>query len=167
MTLRNNEVAPPPVIDSARTICYAVIDDNVVFTDRICLSVDGEKLGEVPCLAICENYYIPGDVLLLFCDSDWNSKGAIAFKSVEEAKSKAEKGYQGISTIWVEANFSKEETDKYLREVYRVDPDTKWWVIRCSFCGEDDVEMLTSEDAQICHKCIKQFYKMITEENNG
>ncbi|MDB5978771.1 MAG: putative integron cassette protein, partial [Nevskia sp.] len=89
--------APPPIIDSARTLCYAVCDHDVVFTDRIMLIVGSERLGEVSHLAICRNYRAPNDILLLFCDSNWESKGVIAFDSIEAAKAKAEIGYRGIS----------------------------------------------------------------------
>ncbi|RNC66338.1 MAG: hypothetical protein ED859_16465 [Desulfuromonadales bacterium] len=167
MNGRREQKSPPPILESARTLWYAVKDEEVIFTDRINLYVGEEKLCEVPCLAICENYCEPNDILLLFCDAEWNSKGAIGCKSVEEAKAKAEKGYKGISSKWVHAEASKEELDNYLREVYEVDPNSEWWTIRCSFCGQEDVVMVASEHAQICHECIKQFHQVITEKEDA
>jgi hypothetical protein len=87
---------PPPVIDSARTLLTAVIDADVVYTDRIHLIVAGQRLGPVACLAICESYGEPRDILLLFCDADWQSKGVIAFKTVDEARARAEIGYRAL-----------------------------------------------------------------------
>jgi hypothetical protein len=167
MNEHREQQSPPPILDSARTLWYAVKDEDVIFTDRIHLFVGEERLGEVSYLAICENYNEPNDILLLFCDSEWNCKGVIGCKSVEEAKIKAEKGYEGISSKWVHAEASKGELDNYLRKVYEVDPNTEWWSTRCSFCGQEDVKMVTSEHAQICNECIKQFHQMITDEENA
>jgi hypothetical protein len=161
MTLREKQQLPPPVLDSARILWYAVKDEEVIFTDRINLYVGEERLGEVPCLAICENYCEPNDVLLLFCDTEWNCKGVISLKTVEEAKAKAEKGYEGISAKWIHSGASQEEVDKYLREVYEVNPDTERWKTCCSFCGEEDAGMLAGENALICDDCIKKFYRIL------
>jgi hypothetical protein len=161
------QVTPPPIIDSARTLCYAVNDDDVLFTNRIHLIVGSERLGEVPHLAICQNYGSPGDILLLFCDASWESKGVIAFDSIEAAKAKAESGYQGISGKWVDVETSKEEIDRFLRDEYQVDPETEWWKVCCSFCGKEDTEttgMLASNKANICYECVKDFYTYVTEE---
>ena len=85
---------PPPVINSARTILSAVNDDSVTFTGRINLFVGNadnlEKLGEMPLLAICENYCSPGEIFLFFCDNEWEPQGTVVLASVEEAKTKAE-----------------------------------------------------------------------------
>jgi len=89
---------PPPIIDSARVLEYAQVGQDIQYTGRIHLIVDGERLGAVPNLAICSNYHIPGDILLLFCDEEWISKGCIAFSTIEEARIKAERGYPGISS---------------------------------------------------------------------
>jgi hypothetical protein len=56
MKMTKKQQPPPPVLASARTLWYAVKDEEVIFIDRISLYVVGERLGEVPCLAICENY---------------------------------------------------------------------------------------------------------------
>ena len=166
----NHIEKPPPVIHSARTILYAVNDNSVQFTGRINLFVgdDLEKLGEMPLLAICENYCSPGDILLFFCNYEWEPQGTIGFESVEAAKKKAEVGYKGINKKWVNAEASKDDLDKFLREVYEVDPDTEWWKIECAFCGKDDSEvdrMLGSgnEKTYICDNCIKTLYEIINE----
>ena len=125
--MKDAQQPAPPIIDSARTLYYAVTDGDVLFTNRIHLIVGGERLGEVPCLAICQNYRKPADILLFFCDSNWESQGVIALGSVEAAKAKAETGYPGISRKWVHAEAPKKELDRFLREEYQVDPETEWW----------------------------------------
>jgi len=161
---------PPPIIHSARTLFYAVNDDSVNFTGRLNIFVGGEdnltKLGEMPLLAICEDYQHPKDILLFFCDLDWDPQGGVGLESIEEAKAKAEIGYKGITDKWIPTEFSKDELDKFLRESYEVDPDTEWWKVECAFCGKDDSEvdrLLGSDKAYICDNCIRRLYKIIND----
>ena len=99
---------PPPIIDSAKLLSFAYNDDDVEFTDRIDIFVGEEeelqRLGEMPCLAICANYAAPNEILLLFCNAGWESQGVITFTSIKKAKLKAERGYRGISEKWKESN---------------------------------------------------------------
>ena len=122
---------PPPLIDSAKLLFFAYNDIDVKFTDKIDLFVgkigDLTRLGEMPCIAICSNFVSPKNILLFFCNTDWSSEGAISFKTIDEAKNKAEKGYRGISAHWKKSPYSKGEIDDYIREVYGVDPETDWW----------------------------------------
>jgi hypothetical protein len=162
-----NSIAPPPIIDSMRTLWFAHVDDEVVFTNRIHLLVDGERLGRVDCLAICLNYSVPGDFVLCFCDSRWQCAGVIAYKSVEEAKAAAETGYSGISAKWQADTTPEAEVHRYLREEYEVDPTTEWWKTECSFCGRDlpDVEgILAGKNAQICYDCVREFFEDIQKD---
>jgi hypothetical protein len=158
---------PPPVIDSARLIAYATTDHDVEFTDRITLIVgEGERLGRVPCLAICLNYYVSGDVLLMFCDDAWNCKGVIAFTSVDEAKARAELGYKGIARKWVPAPYSDEDVATFLRDVYEVDPNAEWWKTLCSFCGEEvEGQCISTARATICAKCVANFHELLQQGN--
>lgn len=87
---------PPPIIDSAKLICFAKNDDEVECTDRIDLHVSNsegefERIGEIPNLAISRTYGERNDYLLMLCDAEWGVKGVIAFTSIEEAKIKAVK----------------------------------------------------------------------------
>jgi len=128
----NTEIhKPPPVIHSARTLFYAVNDESVEFTGGIDLFVGNpknmNKLGEMPFLAICQNYCPPQDILLFFCDQNWEPQGAIGLQSIEAAKEKAEKGYKGISKNWATFAISNAEVNQFLREEYEVDPNTEWW----------------------------------------
>lgn len=162
-----NMTAPPPIIDSMRTLWFARVDDEVIFTNRIHLIVDDERLGRVECLAICLNYRVPGDYILCFCDSGWQCKGVIAYRSVEEAKAAAERGYNGIGAGWRADTNSEAEVDRFLREVYEVDPSTEWWKTNCSFCGRDlpDAEgILAGKKAYICYGCIREFHEHIQKD---
>ncbi len=172
--MNSNIDKPPPVIHSARTLFYAVNDDSVEFTGRINLFVGDnlEKLGEMPLLAICANYCSSGDILLFFCNKEWEPQGTIGLESAEAAKEKAEVGYKGISNKWVNAEASKDELNRFLREEYEVDPDSEWWKVECAFCGKDESEvdrMLGSinENTYICGNCIRALYEFINEESNA
>jgi ClpX C4-type zinc finger len=148
-----NSLAPPPIIDSMRTLWFAHVDDSVTFTDRICLLVDGEKLGRVDRLAICLNDAVPNDYVLCFCDANWQCKGVIAFASADEAKARAEIGYTGIDAKWQADATDEAEVHRFLREEYEVNPHTEWWKTECSFCGKDlpDVDgILAGKGAHIC-----------------
>jgi hypothetical protein len=149
--------SPPPVLDCARVIEFAVLDESVGYSGRTLLFVDGKELGQVPCLAICEGKKHE-DVLLFHCDRDWTVLGCSAHGSVGEAKDRAEHIYPGLSARWVDAHVSDEEAERYLDEMFRDD--------RCSFCGKraDQVERLIQKDeARICDRCIDEFHGMIHE----
>ena len=151
---------PPPVIDSSRLIAYAFTDGDVDFTDRINLIVGEHRLGRVPCLAITLNYCVPGDVLLEFCDSDWASTGVTAYKTIEEAKLAAERGYRGIAAKWIESPYSDSDVMEFLRNVYEVDPNSEWWKTICSFCGKDvnEGQLVVGVRATICSECVGKYY---------
>src|SRR5213592_2805900 len=97
---------PPSVISGAHVLEYVVVAEPVRFTGNLNLYVDGERLGEVPCLAICRR--LDDDELLLFhCDDDWNVLGIQAWNTAEDpavttddVKTRVEKYYAGISSQW-------------------------------------------------------------------
>ena len=95
--------SPPPVLDSARVLNYVIIGEEIKFSGRSLLFVDGKELGPVPCLAICEERET-GGVLLFHCKSDWTVLGCSAHASISEAQKRAEHVYRGSSTRWVDAN---------------------------------------------------------------
>ena len=151
---------PPPVIDSAKLLAYAYVDEDVEFTGRIKLFVGGERLGPVPCLAITRNYCEPDDILVEFCDEEWNARGVTAHASLEEAKAQAERGYRGITAKWAESPYTLEQTNEFLRDNYGVDPHTEWWKTLCSFCGKDVAKLraVASSKAVICGECVAAFH---------
>lgn len=121
---------PPPAIDSARVLWYAIKSEEVVYKSRSTLYVGGRLLGEVPCLAVCDNRKICGDFLLLLCNTDWEALGAAGADSVEEAKEWAEREYIGISKQWIKVKYSKREADKYLATVQR--ENEEYWAGICT-----------------------------------
>jgi len=145
---------PPPAIASDRLLHYAVLDSSVGFNaGHGLLFVDGEEIEKVPCLAICQARNKP-EVVLYYCESDWNSIAASVHDSVPGAKHRAERIYPHSSARWVETNTSEEEAEKYLDEFYKD--------FRCSFCGKrgDLVGQMFGGNgaAQICDECVAEFH---------
>lgn len=101
-----NSISPPPILDSARVIVYAVVA-NIPYKKWGLLLIDGEPLEQVPKLAVCENLYSEPDILLFHCDEHWNVLGAIGCASVEEAKIRAEKNYPSVTALWAELDTSQ------------------------------------------------------------
>ena len=62
---------PPPVLASARVLAYAILDGSVGFSGRSRVFVESRELGRVPRLVIAEGLEA-ADVVLLYCDDDWN-----------------------------------------------------------------------------------------------
>lgn len=151
--------APPPVLDMARVIAYAMVTPEVEWTGKQKLFVDGELLGAVPQLAICQNLSGPlTDFLLFHCDEDWRVLGVSGAPSLEEVKAIAERGYKGISSLWVDSGVSKEAAEKYIRSECADDV--------CSFCGRLPTEaagMVRGKSATICFQCIASFQSEIQE----
>jgi len=81
---------PPYVLDSARVLAYAVLDQTVSYTGRISVYVGGKLLSPVPRLAICENLARDGDFLLFYCTETWEVLGVGGYDSFEFAKQRAE-----------------------------------------------------------------------------
>jgi len=149
---------PPPALACARVLHYAIIQEGVRCSGRTLLFVDGNEMGQVPCLAVCEGKKTVPEVLLFHCDSEWNVLGSSAHPSANEAKAHAERIYAGLSSLWVDANVSEDAAEAYLDEV----------LSRCSFCGRrfDHVEEMIagqSEKAHICDCCIEEFHKNLCE----
>jgi ClpX C4-type zinc finger len=149
----NNSV-PPPALEGARLLAYAIVDGTVTHAGNSTLCVDGKLMGAVPCLAICQQK--AEAVLLLFCDEEWNSLGVVECSSLVEAKKRAESEYKGLSTKWVSANVSAEDATRYLDE----QSDSQ----QCSFCGnapEAVQQMFRTSAACICDGCIRDFYQAL------
>lgn len=147
--------SPPPVLDCARVIEYAVLNESVGYSGRTLLFVGGKELGQVPCLAICEEKKSPG-VMLFHCNHEWTVLGCSAHGSVTEAKDRAERIYPGLSACWVNAQVTEEQAERYLDELFADE--------RCSFCGKraDQVEQLIQRDqARICNHCIDEFHNTL------
>jgi len=95
----NDDLAPPVLLDSARVLQYAETGGDASFTHRKTMIVDGEILGPVPRMAICEDL-VEGTFLLMHCNSSWSVLAASYYSSIEAAKESAECAYVGISSGW-------------------------------------------------------------------
>ncbi len=128
---RRSIESPPPVIDCARLLLYAVNDSDVSYTGRLSLHVgippDMKQVGELPGIVILRPYNEPEDFLIGFCDDAWAVQGIVATNSLEQAKQKAASYYAGIESKWLESPYSEGEIREYLVREYDVDPDTEWW----------------------------------------
>ncbi len=142
-------IPPPPTLDCARVLEYVVLNDSVGFSGRTLLFVDGIELGRVPCLAICDDKRIPG-VLLFHCDEEWTVLGCAGYTTLTEARDRAERIYPGLSSLWVDAKVSAEQSERYLNEQFGDQ--------RCSVCGKraDQVNQLDQRgEVLICNLCIR------------
>ena len=163
---------PPPIIDCAKVLLYAVNDDAVEYTDNLELHVGGEagfkRIGELPYLAISETYNEPQTYLLMFCNEEWDVQGVIRYTTIDEAKIKAERGYRGIAEKWCKSPYDEENINDFLRDEYEVDPKSEWWKFYCSFCGKEDSKcgsVVRGKYASICKSCVLSFYEAFTENS--
>lgn len=167
MSEEAEKLTPPPVLASARVLFYARVNDSVKFTRRTLLFVDGQELGQVPCLAICEEE-ASKQALLFHCDNEWNTLGCSAHASTDEAKARAERIYAGLSRHWIDAKVSKEQADAYKSSLRKADEDhfkELRSVARCSFCGRrvaevNDMHINENEDAFICDLWVEEFHRL-------
>ena len=153
----NTPNPPPPVLDFARLIAWAVVDGSVRWTGKQKLFVGDKLLGAVPRLAICQNVSGPlTDVLLFHCNDDWEVLGVSGAKSQDEVRQIAERAYEGISTKWQEVNVSASEAESWIRENQPI--------FVCAFCGKLPTEMTSffhSEKAAICADCVQDMYRQV------
>ena len=145
--------APPPVLDSARVILYAVVDKSVRYTRALHLYVGEKRLGKQPRLAICKNLRSGfKGYLILFCNKKWQTRGAVAFATLAEAKRAAESYYAGVAKRFVSMNVSGSAARQWIK---KHNPEST-----CSFCGRfyfDCDAMIVSKKAVICSDCVHAF----------
>ena len=145
-------VPPPPVIDSARVLAYAFVDD-IPYRRSGSFFVDGKLLEQVPCLAICLQLGEDIGPLIFHCDEDWNPLGTSGAPTIEEVKRNAERNYPGVSTRWVETHLSVDDALAYY--------DSETGGRKCSFCGKRPFEVdgwIEAPAAIICRGCVEEFY---------
>ena len=142
--------APPPALNWARILAYAVVEPPVTWTGRQRLHVGEHLLGPVPRLAIAQNVGGPlTDILLFHCGEDWTVLGVSGAATMALVKAQAERAYAGISAAWIETDVSREDAEHYIRATY---PGSS-----CSFCHRLATEVGTlveGKDAFICDRCI-------------
>jgi hypothetical protein len=141
---------PPPVICSARVLAYAIMPDEIPFTDRATVFIDGERLDRVPCVAIAEGLQSStSELLLLYCDEQWGVI-AVGGGDLVSLRRRMELNYPGVSKLWVDVNTPVDVALKYHDE--HID---SW---RCPVCRKRafDVDtMYGNEDVEIavCGEC--------------
>jgi hypothetical protein len=157
--------APPPVLDMARVIAYAFVDNSVQWTGRQTLFVGGQKLGPVPRLALCQN--VSGelrDILLFHCDEQWDVLGVSGAETIEAAKASAERAYRGITPKWIHTGVTEEQAIAWMKENLKD--------MSCSFCDRapGDFEQLIenkSGTVRVCNYCVDDHYKALHDASNG
>jgi len=151
--------APPPVLDMARVIAYAIVDDSIEWTGRQTIFVGDEKLGRVPRLALARD--VSGeldDVLIFHCDESWEVLGMTGAADVDAAKAITERAYRGITEKWVAFDVTIEQAQAWIRENYDH--------IFCLFCGRKPLEfksLVTQKLGTICNNCIDEFHNWLHE----
>jgi hypothetical protein len=146
---------PPPVLEGTYVLVYAYADSSVTFIQRNTLAVDGEWLGRVPCLAICQDFE-SSEYLVLHCDEEWETIGiAAGYKTAEDAKQRTERSYVGIAAKWIESTATKAEA----LALYKADLRAG----SCSFCGRNrlDVSSMFGDDVRICNHCVEDFHESL------
>jgi hypothetical protein len=149
---------PPSVINSARIIAYAVLDESVCYRGHSSLFVDGKEVGAVPCLAIGQDLN-DTEIFLFHCDRDWAVLGVVGYASINEAKDHANRLYAGVSNRWIETHVTKQEASEYLQSL---EDDA-----RCAFCGKgprDAVYLIEKGGKRICDSCIKDFHRLLHDD---
>ena len=163
-------MTPPPVLDSARVLEYAILDQSVLFTNKLHLYAGSERVGAVPHLAICQDLHTD-DLMLFHCDKEWdviavqawNGPAAEPVASVEDIKGRAEHYYTGLLAKWVAHPASRDEALAYHEQQIGKD--------RCSFCNRSlhDAKFIVegNNDARICDICIERFHGDIAKSQTG
>ena len=155
--------APPPALDSARVIAYALVGDSVQWTGRQKLLYGGKEVGPVPCLALCQNAFGDWkDIHIFHCTADWEVIAAGGASTVEEAQAIAEHAYRGISAKWVFLNTTEQEAREWIRNESAD--------MLCSFCERIPAEMkkvITGKSGSICNYCAAELHALMEREARG
>ena len=152
-------IAPPPVLDSARVLHYAIVDKSIVFQDRTRLYVGGILLGRVPRLAICANLGEDIGTLLFHCDNKWRVLGTSGGATVAETKQLAERNYPGIGKKWVKLGTTRKAALAYY--------DSIEGRHICSFCGKRPFQVqgfVQGRRAIICRGCVELYHQAFCED---
>ncbi len=162
-------LAPPPVLAGARVLEYAIVDETVVFTGRLHLYSDDQRVGRVPRLAICREFD-DGQFLLVHCSEDWEALGVEAWNgeasekvcSVDDVKRMAEKYYVSLLSRWIKLDVSLEDARAYHEAAEQE--------FICSFCGRGPDELRSvfrGGNATICGDCVRELHRMLDEPDDA
>ncbi|MBM0107312.1 ClpX C4-type zinc finger protein [Steroidobacter sp. S1-65] len=143
---------PPPVIDAARVVAYAFVDD-IPYLPAGARILASEGLDQAPRLAIAVRLSEPSGPVIFHCDEEWISRGASTAESIERAKQDAECNYPGVGNRWIDTNVTVEEALAFY--------DSETAGLRCSFCGRRPFEvegLIEGPQATICRGCVEEFF---------
>jgi ClpX C4-type zinc finger protein len=153
--------APPPVLDSARVLAYAFVDD-ISYRQWGALYAGDKLIEQVPRLAIGVNLGKDIGPMLFHCDEFWEVLGTTGAETVQAIKDRAEKNYPGVMSRWIEVNTSVAEAITYY--------DSQSNGLKCSFCGKRSFEitgLVEAERAAICRGCVEDYYRAFHEGVSG
>jgi hypothetical protein len=156
-----SNVPPPLVIDSARVLSYAFVDD-IPYRRHGRLYVDGKLLEAVPCLAIVVNLGKDIGPMLFHCDEEWNALGTSGNGSVAAIKDDAEHNYPGVAARWVDINTSVEDALRYY--------DAQHGSLACDYCGKRPFELngwIEGRNSIICRVCVEANYHAFQSSEFG
>jgi hypothetical protein len=143
---------PPPVIDAARVVSYAFVDD-IPYLPAGVPPAAGKGGEQVSRLAIAVALNEQSGPFVLHCDEEWISKEVSSAASIEVAKQEAECNYPGVGDRWIDTHVSLEEALAFY--------DSETAGLKCSFCGKRPFEvdgMIEGREATICRGCVEEFY---------
>lgn len=143
---------PPPVIDAARVVSYAFVDD-IPYCQVGSPFTDEAMIAQVPRLAIAVGLGSQPGPLVFHCDEEWISLGISDAETVEQAKQAFERIYPGVSERWIDTHVTIEEALAYY--------DSETAGLKCSFCGKRPFEvegLIEAPAATICRSCVEEFY---------
>jgi hypothetical protein len=149
---------PPSVLTGTYVVAYAHADDTVQFEQRYTLSVDGARLGRVPCLALCQEFETL-EFAIQYCNDQWYLLGiASGYKSAEEAMERAERSYHGITAKWTSPVVTKEQAFAAYTAELKAE--------NCSFCGRTPLEVTSmfGAETRICNCCVARFHGMLWQD---
>lgn len=147
--------SPPPTLDCARVLEYAVADESVAFEQRYTLNVDGEWVGRVAKLAICQSLN-EQELLVFHCTDAWDVVGVAAgYETVDEAKERLECSYHGLASKWQPAGYSRGEAEAYVADQLKDQ--------ECSFCGRTPLQFrsVAGDTVRICNHCVDEFHELM------
>ena len=152
---------PPPVLQSARVVSYAFVDD-LEYRRHGALIVGGQLVEKAPQLAICINLGKDIGPMLFHCDEQWEVLGTSGGGTIEAVKERAEKNYPGVGPRWIDVNTSVEDALRYY--------DEETGGACCSFCRKRPFEVdewIEGEYATICRTCVEEFHRGFGESDDS
>jgi ClpX C4-type zinc finger len=143
---------PPPVICSARVVCYAFVDD-LAYHESGTHFVNDVPLGRVPRLAIAVSLAEDAEPLLIYCDEEWELVGVSGDETIASTKRRAARNYPEVEARWIDTGVTHEEAMRYYDEAFDH--------LKCSFCYKRPFEvegMVEGKGVAICRACIESFH---------